>query len=148
MLYEGMQHPLVFELSEFLVHQLKFETWPVTAKTLPAKTKVALHRACHGRAIGLKDEQAKLVSSLPWVEMIEFEQPEQCCGFGGAFCATHNSISAGIGLEKLHNIAASGAEETVSGDMGCLLHLNGLIKRNKLPLRTRHFAELLAEAIA
>ncbi len=148
MLYEGMHHPLVFELSEFLVHQLKISEWKVTVKTLPARRKIALHRACHGRAIGLKDEQAMLVSSLPWIEMMEFGQQEQCCGFGGAFCATHNSISAGIGMEKLHNIVDSGAEEIVSGDMGCLLHLNGLIKRHKIPLSTRHFAELLAEGIA
>ena len=51
-------------------------------------------------------------------------------------------------MEKLHNIVDSGAQEIISGDMGCLLHLNGLIKRNHLPLATRHFSELLAEGIA
>ena len=72
---------------------------------------------------------------------------EQCCGFGGAFAATHGKLSSGIGLEKLHNIVATGAEVLVSGDMGCLMHLNGLIQKHKIPLKTRHFAELLAEAI-
>ena len=148
LLYQGMNHPIVFELAEFLVHQLKVTAWPITATTLPPKRKGALHRACHGRAIGLKNEQAQLVGSLPWIEMVDFGQQEQCCGFGGAFCATHNSISAGIGMEKLHNIVDSGAQEIISGDMGCLLHLNGLIKRNHLPLATRHFSELLAEGIA
>jgi len=51
-------------------------------------------------------------------------------------------------MEKLQNILDSGAQEIVSGDMGCLMHLDGLIKRNKLPLKTRHFAEVLAEAIS
>ena len=147
-LYEGMAHPLVFELSEFLVHHLKLRSWPVTTAKAPRKTKVAFHRACHGRGLGLKDEQEMLLSSLPWVQFVPFKQGEQCCGFGGAFSATHNSISSAIGMEKLHHIIDSGAEEIVSGDMGCLMHLNGLIKRNKLPLKTRHFAELLAEAIA
>jgi L-lactate dehydrogenase complex protein LldE len=147
-LYEGTAHPQVYELGEFLVHHLKIRTWPITATKQPAKRKVAFHRACHGRAIGLKDEQESLVASLPWIQLVNFKQGEQCCGFGGAFSATHGAISAGIGMEKLHNILDSGAEEIVSGDMGCLMHLNGLIKRNKLPLKIRHFAELLAEGIA
>ncbi len=147
-LYEGMMHPEVFELGEFLVHQLKIRSWPVTTANPPAKRRVAFHRACHGRGIGLTNEQEMLVGSLPWIQLVRIAQGEQCCGFGGAFCATHGAISAGIGMEKLHNIMKAGAEEIVSGDMGCLLHLDGLIKKNKLPLRTRHFAELLAEAIA
>jgi L-lactate dehydrogenase complex protein LldE len=147
-LYEGLIHPEVFELGQFIVHQMKVKTWPVTATEVPARRKVAFHRACHGRGIGLTNEQEKLVGSLPWVHLVRFKQGEQCCGFGGAFSITHGSISAGIGMEKLHNILDAGAEEIVSGDMGCLMHLNGLIKKNKLPLRTRHFAELLAEAIA
>jgi len=147
-LYEGTAHPQVFELGEFLVHHLKIRTWPITTTKPPRNTKIAYHRACHGRALGLKDEQEKLVASLPWVQLVPFKQGEQCCGFGGAFSATHGAISAGIGMEKLRNIIDSGAEEIVSGDMGCLMHLNGLIKRNKLPLKTRHFAELLAEALA
>jgi len=147
MLYEGMAHPQMWELSEFLVHQLKFKTWPITLKKTPAKRKVAYHNSCHGRSIGLRDEQQRLVASLPWIELMPFDQGEQCCGFGGAFSATHGAISAGIGMEKLRCIVESGAEELVSGDMGCLMHLDGLIKRNKIPLKVRHFAELLAEAI-
>ena len=147
-LYEGTMHPQAFELGEFLVHQLKIHSWPITTTKQPAKRKIAFHRACHGRAIGLKDEQEMLIGSLPWIQMVDFPQAEQCCGFGGAFSSTHSSISAGIGMEKLHNIIDTGVQEIVSGDMGCLMHLNGLIKRNNLPIKTRHFAELLAEAIA
>jgi L-lactate dehydrogenase complex protein LldE len=147
-LYEGNVHPQVFELGEFLVHQLKLRSWPVTTGKAPATRKVAFHRACHGRGIGLTDEQEILVASLPWVQLVPFKQGEQCCGFGGAFSVTHGSISAGIGMEKLRNILESGADEIVGGDMGCLMHLNGLIRKNKLPLKTRHFAQLLAEAIA
>jgi len=146
-LYEGLQHPQIFELGEFLVHHMKIKEWPVTTKKAPADRRVAFHRACHGRGIGLTNEQEILVGSLPWVHLVRFKQGEQCCGFGGSFSITHNSISAGIGMEKLHSIIDSGAEEIVSGDMGCLMHLSGLIKKNKLPLKTRHFAELLAEAI-
>ncbi len=145
-LYEHTKHPPVFELGEFLVRQLNLRTWPASATKRPVR-KIAFHRACHGRGIGLSDEQENLVKSLPWVELVRFDQPDQCCGFGGAFSSTHGSISAGIGREKLRTIRESGAEEIVSGDMGCLMHLNGLIKREGMQLTTRHFAELLAEAI-
>ncbi len=148
LLFEGKVHPQAFELSEFLVKHLGLKTWRITTQESPSTRKVAFHSACHGRGLGLKDEQLQLISSLPWIQLMKFDQAEQCCGFGGAFSSTHNSISAGIGMEKLHHILDSGAEEIVSGDMGCLMHLNGLIKRNNLPLKTRHFAELLAEAIA
>lgn len=147
-LYEGTRHAQVYELGEFIVHHLKVRSWPVTAKTKPVKRKIAFHRSCHGRGIGLSDEQELLVASLPWVQMMPFKDSDQCCGFGGAFSATHGSISAGIGMAKLRSIADSGADEIVSGDMGCLMQLNGLIKRNGLPLKTRHFAQLLAEGIA
>jgi L-lactate dehydrogenase complex protein LldE len=147
-LYEGLMHPQIFELGEFLVHNLNIKKWPVTTSKPPADRRVAFHRACHGRGIGLTNEQEMLVGSLPWVHLVRFKQGEQCCGFGGAFSVTHNTISAGIGMEKLHNMIEAGAEEIVAGDMGCLMHLGGLIKKNKLPLKTRHFAELLAEAIA
>ncbi len=147
MLYTDMAHPEIFELGEYLVQHLKIETWPITAKKMPAKTKVAFHSSCHGRGIGLKGEQRQLLASLPWVELVPFDQGEQCCGFGGAFSANHPSISAGIGMEKLKNILESGADEIVGGDMGCLMQLNGLIKRNKLKIKTRHFSQLLAEGI-
>jgi len=146
-LYEGVSHPQVYELSEFLVKQLGLRTWPVTTSKLPARRRIAYHNSCHGRGIHLSNEQTLLVSSLPWIEMMEFEQTEQCCGFGGSFSANHGSISAGIGMEKLKHILASGAEEIISGDMGCLMHLDGLIRKNGIKLKVRHFAELLAEAI-
>ncbi len=109
--------------------------------------RVAFHRACHGRGLGLTDEQERLVGALPHVELVSFGQPEQCCGFGGAFAATHGKLSSGIGKEKLRNVVEAGAEVLVSGDMGCLMHLNGLIQREGLPLRTLHYLQLLAEAL-
>ena len=136
----------VYEFSEFIVHQLGITALPNPASA-PAPVKTALHRACHGRGLGLKNEQEMLLSSLPGIELVAFDQQEQCCGFGGAFSATLPTVSTGIGNEKLKNILASGAEQVVSGDMGCLMHLRGLIEKQELPLRTRHIAEVLAEAI-
>lgn len=147
MLFEGIAHPKVFELGEFLVNELGIDRWPISGVSALEPRVFAFHRACHGRGIGLGDVQERLLRTIPGIEMISFAQADQCCGFGGAFAATHASVSAGIGLEKLRNIRASGATEVVSGDMGCLMHLRGLIAREGLMLRTVHYAEILAEAI-
>jgi len=134
-----------WELSEFLVNNLGLKNWPATK---PYNKKISLHRACHSRALNLKNETEQLLASIPGLQLMPFDQTEQCCGFGGAFSATEPTLSAGIGLEKLRNIRASGAEELVSGDMGCLMHLNGLIEKHKIPLTTKHYAQILGETIA
>ncbi|MFZ4508513.1 MAG: (Fe-S)-binding protein [Fimbriimonas sp.] len=148
LIFADDSHLPCFEVGEFLVKELGIQSWPPEGH--PAKQKelkVAFHRACHGRGIGLKDEQETLLGSIPGVQLLPFEQAEQCCGFGGAFSANHPMISAQVGLEKIRNIQASGAEVIASGDMGCLMHLRGLIQRQNLALRTVHYVELLAEAL-
>jgi L-lactate dehydrogenase complex protein LldE len=142
------EHWLVYELSEFLVRQLGVEKWPLGFSPGPMRAeKIAYHRACHGRGIGLKDEQEMLLRSIPGIELHEIAQAEQCCGFGGAFSVGHPSVSAGIGNEKLRNVIDTGAKTLVSGDMGCLMHLKGLIDKEGFELQTKHFAEILADAI-
>ncbi|HWA84238.1 MAG TPA: (Fe-S)-binding protein [Fimbriimonadaceae bacterium] len=138
----------VYELSEFFVKRLGLNRWPLahSAGTL-LQQKIAYHRSCHGRGIGLTNEQETLLRAVPGVEFHSIDQIEQCCGFGGAFCVGHPTISAGIGSEKLRHVAETGASILVGGDMGCLMHLRGLIEKQGLGLETRHFAEILADAI-
>jgi L-lactate dehydrogenase complex protein LldE len=145
MLFPEEPHLAAFELGEFIVHELGISTWPGQK---PYPRKIAFHRACHGRALGISTEQESLIASVPGVELVPFAQSEQCCGFGGAFAATHGKLSQGIGMEKLRVLIESGAEEVVSGDMGCLMHLKGLIEREKIGLKVRHFAEVLSETLA
>ncbi len=161
-------HIKCFEIGEFLVKELGISDWgAVRSERLEVKgqrlefrgeglgvkgqgekpMRVAFHRACHGRGLGLKDEQERLVASLPNIELMPLGQSEQCCGFGGAFAATHGKLSSGIGLEKLRNVVESRAEILVSGDMGCLMHLNGLIQREGLPIKVMHYVQLLAEGL-
>jgi len=145
LLFDSHTHLPVFELGEFLWNHLNVRSWP---NARPTERKIAFHTACHGRAIGLGNVQQNLLASLPGLQIVPFQDADQCCGFGGAFCATHSAVSAGIGDEKLKNVLATGVTELVSGDMGCLMHLQGLIDRQGLDLKTRHYAELLAEAVA
>lgn len=144
MLFDEHKPSDVFELSEFLVKKLRVNRWPATK---PYSKKIAFHRACHGRALGLQGEQEQLLESIPGVELLPIAHSEQCCGFGGSFSVTHATVSAAIGIEKLDRILESGAEEVVSGDMGCLMHLKGLIAKQGYALKARHFAEVLAEVL-
>jgi L-lactate dehydrogenase complex protein LldE len=143
----GLPTLKAFELSEFMLDQLTVASWPLSGNRVHRPRKIAFHRACHGRMLHLGDKQEKLLGILPGLELVAFEQPEQCCGFGGAFSASHPTISAGIGMEKLRCILDSGADTIVSGDLGCLMHLDGLIRRQRLPLRTLHYAALFSEAL-
>lgn len=143
----GVSVPKVFELSEFLLDELGLERWPLEGNRVTWKRAVAFHRACHGRMLHLGDRQERLLSLVGGLRFEPFEQGDQCCGFGGAFSVGHPTISTGIGLEKLRCILESGVDTIVSGDMGCLMQLQGLIDRERLPLKTRHYVQILAEEL-
>lgn len=140
----GFDSPRVFELSEFLLDELAIARWPLRGNQLSTKRKVAFHRACHGRMMHLGDRPERCLALTKGLEIVPFEQADQCCGFGGAFSVGHPTVSADIGEEKLRNIVATGVDTIVSGDMGCLMHLDGLIKRRRLPLQTMHYAQWMA----
>lgn len=142
LLYPGTPHALVYELSEFLHTVIGVQSWP---QVRPG-TCLAYHRSCHGRGIHLGDSAERLLA-LAGVDLIPFNASDQCCGFGGAFSVTHPKVSGEIGLEKLRQIEESGATELVSGDMGCLMHLGGLISRHSTPIRIRHYSQVLADAL-
>jgi L-lactate dehydrogenase complex protein LldE len=147
LLWPDQEPPQCFELAEFLVHNLGIDVLPFNSHETPMNRKVTFHRACHGRGIGLKGEQETLLESAPGLELIPLGEPEQCCGFGGAFSATQGKLSEGIGMEKLRHVVETGADMLVSGDMGCLMHLSGLAKRAGIRLEMRHYLEVLAEAL-
>ena len=135
---------MAFELSEFLTQEVGLGEWKGTK---PYKKRIAFHRACHGRAIHIGDQAERLVASIDGVELLKIENPEQCCGFGGAFCVVEPHLSDRIGHEKLRTLTAEQPDEIVSGDMGCLMHLGGMLKRDGKSVPVRHYAEILAETI-
>ncbi len=133
--------PQCYELSKFLWDVAEIRSWPRVG--LP---KVALHTACHGRMLGLGSRTRDLLGIVSGLEVVEFENSEQCCGFGGAFSVSHGAISAGIGREKLRT-APTGLP-VVSTDMGCLMHLRGLASREGTSFESLHLAQLLAKGVA
>ncbi len=103
---------------------------------------VAYHYSCHGlRGLGLQAQADRL---LEGVERVELEDDKECCGFGGLFSVEMPAISAAIMDEKLNRVEASGADILVGGDVSCLMHLEGGLRRRGSKVVVRHIAELLA----
>jgi L-lactate dehydrogenase complex protein LldE len=146
MLREGYRHLFddangdnCYELGEFLVKVLRMDAWPGKHDK-----RIALHRACHGRGLGLTDEHARLLGTIDGLEIVLGTADDQCCGFGGAFSVSHPFVSSSIGDAKLASFGD--VDEIVTTDMGCGMHLQGLLGRQDRKPTIRHFAEVLANS--
>lgn len=133
----------VRELSQFLWHDLQVREWP----SLQTPVRAAFHRSCHGRMLGLTDEAESLLGLIGGLTIEPLADAEQCCGFGGAFSVEHSTVSARIGDAKLDRLVETGSTTVIGGDAGCLVHLDGLSRRQGRDLRFRHWVELMAEAV-
>ncbi len=129
------------ELTDFLVNIAHYQP---DAKT-SIKT-ITYHDSCAGlRELGVKQQPRALLAQVAGVQLKEMEECEQCCGFGGAFAIKFGEISAHIAERKCENIAASGADAVVLGDLGCMLNIEGrLRRRGDATTQVLHVAEVLA----
>jgi L-lactate dehydrogenase complex protein LldE len=89
-----------------------------------------------------------LLSSLKDIHLVDLDRRDECCGFGGTFSVFEEAVSAQMGKDRIHDHEKNGAEIITATDMSCLMHLEGLIKRNQQPLRVMHIAEILNTAIS
>lgn len=130
-----------YELTDFLVSVLKVESVPGDHVG-----KVTYHDSCSGlRSLGIKQQPRTLLAKLPNLELSEMPGGEECCGFGGTFSVKFGEISAAIAERKCNNIHASGAPTIVGGDLGCLLNIEGKLRRmGDDSTRVLHVAEILA----
>jgi L-lactate dehydrogenase complex protein LldE len=129
-----------YELTDFLVNVARIERVPGSYSG-----RVTYHDSCAGlRELGVKSQPRALLSRIPGVTIAEMTQPEQCCGFGGTFSIKFGEISSHIAERKCADIAATGAEAVVLGDLGCMLNIEGrLRRRGDLKTRVLHIAEVL-----
>lgn len=116
--------------------------------------KVAVVHGCHGLR-GLRLESSSelkipafsknmdLLRQVTGIELLPYEREDECCGFGGSFSVFEEAVSARMGLDKLRFIAAAGAEYITGNDMSCLMHLEGLARRERMGLKFIHIAEIL-----
>lgn len=129
-----------FEFSEFLVKVLGIDN--VGAKL---EGKATYHDSCAGlRECKIKEEPRKLLSNVKGLELVEMEDVETCCGFGGTFSVKFEAISIAMADQKVTNALATGAKYLISTDLSCLMHLDGYIKNKGYNLQTLHIADVLA----
>jgi len=133
----------IFELTDFLVNKLH-------CVDLGAEfnAKVTFHDSCSAlREYGIKQEPRTLLKNVKGLELIEMKDSEVCCGFGGTFAVKHVSISSAMVSQKVENAIASGAEYIVTTESSCLINIEGYIKKNNLPIKAIHIADILASGI-
>jgi L-lactate dehydrogenase complex protein LldE len=80
---------------------------------------------------------------LGGIELTELDRNDECCGFGGTFCVSEAAISARMGQDRVQDHLRNGTRVLTGGDMSCLMHLEGIVRRQKLPMRVLHAAEIL-----
>ena len=129
-------------------HELMSFLVDVARVDLPAAAHegvVTYHDGCSGlRELGVKEQPRALLSKVVGLELVEMEDAEVCCGFGGTFCVKYPDISERMVGDKVALAAATGADTLVGGDLGCLLNIAGRASRLDVPLAVRHAAEVLA----
>lgn len=145
---EGVRRK-TYELCEFLTDVLEVDK-------LDARFphKVGVHQSCHGLR-GLRmaksselqvDDFSKikyLLGLVQEIELIELDRTDECCGFGGTFAVSEVAVSVKMGKDRIRDHAKHGASYITSADMSCLMHLEGLLRRQKQPMQVIHIAEIL-----
>ena len=130
----------IFEFSEFLIEILKVDNLGASLKG-----KATYHDSCAGlRECKIKEEPRKLLSNVKGLEIVEMNDVETCCGFGGTFAVKFEAISVAMAEQKVDNALATGSEYIISTDHSCLMHLQGYIKQKGYNLKTMHLADVLA----
>jgi L-lactate dehydrogenase complex protein LldE len=142
---------LIMELSEFLLahgDKSKFSShFP---------KKVGVLQSCHGlRGLGLgkpselvMEKQStvmELMSEVKGLELIQLNRSDDCCGFGGTFSIKEPDLSVKMGNDRLRDFIGNKTEVITGTDVSCLMHLDGIIRKRKLPLEVMHFSEILCQ---
>ena len=143
----------IFELTEFLTDVVKVENIDANFPH-----KVGLHTSCHGqRGLQLSSMSELVVPSfskpeklLKMVKGLQLSKPkrsDECCGFGGTFCVFEEAVSVKMGKDRIKEHDVNEVEYIASADVSCLMHLEGILKRNKSNVKTIHIAEILNNSV-
>ena len=139
----------VYELTEFLTDIIKVEKLDASFPH-----RVSMHQSCHGQR-GLHTSQMselvaapfskplQLLSMVAGVEQVKLDRVDECCGFGGTFCVVEESVSAKMGKDRITDHTKNNTEFITGIDMSCLMHLEGILKRQQSRIKVKHIAEIL-----
>lgn len=142
----------VYEICEFLTDILK-----ISSLTAKFPHRVGLHQSCHGQrglrlsSMSERNEKpfSKLEDLLGLVEGVEILKPvraDECCGFGGTFCVTEEAISVKMGQDRIKEHDANAVEYIVGADTSCLMHMEGILRRQGSKVQVKHIVEILNHA--
>ncbi|KAF2330632.1 (Fe-S)-binding protein [Flavobacterium daemonense] len=139
----------IYELTEFLTDILK-------VKSIPASFphKVGLHNSCHGqRGLNLSSmtermlpefsKPEQLLKLVAGIELKKAKRNDECCGFGGTFCVFEEAVSVKMGKDRVKEHEDNEVDYITGGDTSCLMHLEGILKRQGSKIKTIHIAEIL-----
>ncbi len=128
------------EITSFLTDVLKVKT--VCQAVAGSAT---YHDSCSGlRSLGVSAQPRQLLASVEGLDLREMEDPDVCCGFGGLFCVKYPDISNVMVSDKTRDIAGTGADMVLAGDLGCLMNMAGKARREGRTFQARHVVEVLA----
>lgn len=139
----------IYEITEFLHDIAKIDK--IDSKF---NFKVGVHNSCHGHRV-LKlgsaselnitpfNKLKNLLSMVEGIELVELNRDDECCGFGGTFCVTEEAISVAMGKDRIKDHMDSNVEVMTGADMSCLMHMQGIINRDKNPIKVMHISEIL-----
>lgn len=141
------------ELTEFLINVLG-----VRQVEGQFSGRVGIHQSCHGlrelRLAGSSEVMQErpslihqLLSGLQGISFSELSRRDECCGFGGTFAVAEEAVSCMMGEDRVRDHLNAGTEVLTAGDMSCLMHMEGIIRRQKHNIRVMHVAEILAQAV-
>lgn len=133
----------IVELSEFLVRTLNVKL----EDTGPPIT-VTWHSSCHAlREMNIIEDSKSLIRQLQNVELVELQNENECCGFGGTFAIKQPEISGAMVIDKIADIHQTGASRLLTGDCGCLMNIDGAMNYQNLSVKGQHFAEFIWDRI-
>jgi L-lactate dehydrogenase complex protein LldE len=136
---KGLQEK-VYELSDFLVNILKVEDLGAQFDGI-----ATYHDSCAAlRECKIKSEPRKLLEKVKGLRLVELQENETCCGFGGTFAVKFEGISVAMGEQKVQNIVNTKADYLISTDLSCLMHIGGVMEKMALPIKSLHLADVLA----
>jgi L-lactate dehydrogenase complex protein LldE len=131
-----------FELTDFLVNVIGLDSLSLNVSA-QSKT-VTYHDSCSGlRELNIQKQPRALINKLGAIELVEMKDSRQCCGFGGTFALKYGEVSTAICTDKCEQIQATGAQSVVLGDLGCMMNIEGRLRRLGDDTEVLHVAELL-----
>jgi L-lactate dehydrogenase complex protein LldE len=139
----------IFELTEFLTDILH-----VNSVDAHFPFKVGVHQSCHGQRGLMLSQMSEIVGPsfsksesllkmVDGLQLVQLDRMDECCGFGGTFCVAEEAVSVKMGKDRIRDHIEHGVEVITGSDMSCLMHLEGILRRQRAKVRVAHIAEIL-----